>query len=100
MEVPERRRETVRPHGHAVGEPESPPLTCGDWRQDPAVRTFELDIEPPSLADNTNDFDRLRRALAQQHGIEEVRAELPMFRRLAKDMRKANWKMRVQLEMD
>src|SRR5450830_996489 len=81
IEVPERRRETVRPQGHALGEPESLPVTC-DWRQDPAVRTFELDIEPPSLADNTNDFDRLRRALAQQHGIEEVRAELPMLRRL------------------
>src|SRR5450830_1671413 len=98
IEVPERRRETVRPQGHALGEPESLPVTC-DWRQDPAVRTFELDIEPPSLADNTNDFDRLRRALAQRHGIEEVRAELPMFRRLAKDLRKANWKVSVTLEM-
>jgi uncharacterized 2Fe-2S/4Fe-4S cluster protein (DUF4445 family) len=98
IEVPDRSRETVRPQGHAVAEPESLPLTC-HWRQDPAVRTFELDIEPPSLADNTSDFDRLRRALAQQHGIEEVRAELPMFRRLAKDLRKANWKVSVTLEM-
>src|SRR5450830_1369692 len=79
IEVPERRRETVRPQGHALGEPESLPVTC-DWRQDPAVRTFELDIEPPSLADNTNDFDRLRRALAQH-------------------LRKANWKVSVTLEM-
>jgi uncharacterized 2Fe-2S/4Fe-4S cluster protein (DUF4445 family) len=98
IEVPDRRRETVRPHGHAVAEPESLPLTC-DWRQDPAVRTFELDIEPPSLADNTSDFDRLRRALAQQHGIAEVRAELPMLRRLGKDLRMANWKVSVTLEM-
>ena len=98
IEVPERRRETVRPHGHAIAEPESLPLTC-DWRQDPAVRTFELDIEPPSLTDNTSDFDRLRRALAQQHGIEEVRAELPMLRRLGKDLRMANWKVSVTLEM-
>ena len=63
-------RETVRPHGHAVAEPESLPLAC-DWRQNPAVRTFALDIEPPSLADNTSDFDRLRRALSQQHGIDD-----------------------------
>ncbi|HEY5387079.1 MAG TPA: ASKHA domain-containing protein [Thermoleophilia bacterium] len=98
VEVPERRRETVRPHGHAVAEPESLPLAC-DWRQDPAVRTFLLDIEPPSLADNTSDFDRLRRALSQQHGIEEVRAELPILRRLGKDLRMANWKVSVTLEM-
>jgi uncharacterized 2Fe-2S/4Fe-4S cluster protein (DUF4445 family) len=98
VEIPERRRETVRPHGHAIAEPESLPITC-DWRKNPAVRTFELDIEPPSLADNTSDFDRLRRALAQQHGIEEVRAELPMLRRLGKDLRQANWRVSVTLEM-
>jgi uncharacterized 2Fe-2S/4Fe-4S cluster protein (DUF4445 family) len=98
VEVPERRRETVRPHGHAVAEPESLPLSC-DWRQNPAVRTFELDIEPPSLSDNTSDFDRLRRALAQQYGIEEIRAELPILRRLGKDLRSANWKVSVTLEM-
>ena len=98
VEVPERRKETVRPHGHAIAEPESLPITC-DYLQNPAVRTFALDIEPPSLADNTSDFDRLRRALNQQHGIEEVRAELPMLKRLGKDLRMSNWKVSVTLEM-
>ena len=60
---------------------------------------FDLDIEPPSLTDNTSDFDRLQRTLAQQHGIKEVRAELPMLRRLGRDLRMANWKVRVALEM-
>ena len=70
------------PHGHAVAEPEALPVSC-DWRRDPAVRTVDVTIEPPSLADNTSDFDRLRRALAQQHGIRDVRAELPLLRGLA-----------------
>ena len=63
VEVPERRR-GERCGRTATPSPsrESLPFTC-DWRQNPAVRTFELDIEPPSLADNTSDFDRLRRAL-------------------------------------
>ena len=98
VEVPERRRERVRPHGHAVAEPESLPITC-DYRQNPAVRLFALDIEPPSLADNTSDFDRLRRALARQHGIEEIRAELPQLRRLGTALRHAGWKVTVALEM-
>ena len=93
---PQERRQ--RPRGHAVAEPEALPVAC-DWRQDPAVRMFDLDIEPPSLADNTSDFDRLQRALAQQHGIKEVRAELPMLRRLGRDLRMANWKVKVALEM-
>jgi uncharacterized 2Fe-2S/4Fe-4S cluster protein (DUF4445 family) len=98
IEVPERRRETVRPHGHAVAQPESLPLSC-DWRQNPAVRTFDVSVDPPTLADNTSDFDRLSRGLLQQHGIKEVRAELPMLRRLGRDLRMANWRVNVALEM-
>ena len=96
--VPAPRERREQPRGHAIAQPEALPLTC-DWRQDPAVRTFEVDIEPPSLLDNTNDFDRLRRALAQQHGIKEVRAELPILRRLGHDLRAASWKVNVTLEM-
>jgi uncharacterized 2Fe-2S/4Fe-4S cluster protein (DUF4445 family) len=98
IEVPSRSEERVRPHGHAIAQPESLPVSC-DWRQNPAVRTFGVTVDPPSLADNTTDFDRLRRALSQQHDIKEVRAELPMLRSLARDLRLANWKVNVALEM-
>jgi uncharacterized 2Fe-2S/4Fe-4S cluster protein (DUF4445 family) len=98
VQVPERRKEKVRPHGHAIAEPESLPITC-DYKQNPAVRLFELDIEPPSLADQTADFDRLRRALQQQHGIGEVRAELPALAHLGTALRHADWKVTVALEM-
>ncbi len=98
VEVPERIKEKVRPYGHAIAEPESLPITC-DYRQNPAVRMFALEIEPPSLADNTSDFDRLRRALARQHGIEQIRAELPQLRRLGTELRHANWNVTVALEM-
>jgi len=96
--VPPPRERRQRPRGHAVAQPEALPLSC-DWRQDPAVRTFAVDIEPPSLLDNTSDFDRLRRALGQQHGIKELRAELPILRRLSHDLRAAAWKVNVTLEM-
>jgi uncharacterized 2Fe-2S/4Fe-4S cluster protein (DUF4445 family) len=98
VEVPERKRETVRPHGHAVAEPESLPIGC-DWRHDPPVRIFDLVLEPPSLDDSTSDLDRVGRALAQQHGIKELRAELPMLRRLGRDLRTSNWRISVALEM-
>ncbi len=98
IEVPERKKEKVRPHGHAIAEPESLPITC-DYLQNPAVRTFSVTIDPPTLEDQTSDFDRLCRALTQQHGIEGMRAELPMLRRLGKDLRMANWKVSVTLEM-
>ena len=98
VSVPPPKERRQRPRGHAFVEPEALPVSC-DWRRDPAVRMMDLDIEPPSLVDNTSDFDRLQRALMQQHGIKEVRAELPMLRRLGRDLRMANWKVRVALEM-
>ena len=98
IDVPERHKEKVRPHGHAIAEPESLPITC-DYLQNPAVKLFGLEIEPPSLEDQTSDFDRLRRALGQQHGIDELRAELPQLKRLGPALRHANWKVTVALEM-
>ena len=96
--VPPPRERRHRPRGHAIAEPEALPVAC-DWRQDPAVRMFDVEIEPPSLADNTSDFDRLQRALGRQHGIKEIRAELPMLRRLGRDLRMSKWKVKVALEM-
>lgn len=96
--VPPRKKETVFPTGHAAAQPEALPVSC-DWRRDPAVRTFVLEIEPPSLADQTADLDRLRRALAQQHGIEELRADLGALRGLARTLRDADWKVAATLEM-
>ena len=65
----------------------------------PAVRTFRLDMEPPSLADNTSDLARLQRELARQHGIEQMRVELPLLARLGPALRAADWKVAVTLEM-
>jgi uncharacterized 2Fe-2S/4Fe-4S cluster protein (DUF4445 family) len=96
--VPPPRERRHRPRGHAVAEPEALPLAC-DWRQDPAVRALDVEVEPPSLADNTSDFDRLKRALSQQHGIVDLRAELPLLRNLAGVLRMADWKVSVALEM-
>ena len=98
VEIPQRRKESVRPHGHAVAEPESLPLDC-DWRQNPAVRTFDLRIEPPSLNDNTSDLDRVQREFTRQHDIEQIRAELPLLRGLAAALRAADWNVSVTLEM-
>ena len=51
-----------------------------DGQLDPSVRRVHLTIEPPSLSDQTTDFDRLRRELSLQAGIPNVTASLPMLR--------------------
>ena len=74
------------------------PVEC-DWRKNP-VRSFYLEIEPPSLVDNTTDFERLKRELARQHGIRGLAADLPVIKKLARTLRDADWQVTAVLEMD
>ncbi len=84
--VPRPRKKRLRQLGHAGARPEALPATSA-WRENPAIRTFTLEIEPPSLDDNTSDLDRLRRELARQYGVEEVRTSLDVVRQLGHDLR-------------
>ena len=70
-----------------------------DYALDQTVRTFYVRVDPPSYADNTDDFARLQRALAAQHGIENVRATLGTLQRLSEDLRAADWDVTAVLEM-
>ena len=80
------------------------PVEC-DWRTSPIVRQFFLTIEPPSLSDNTTDFERLKRELARQHGIRDLVASLPMLRKVARTLRESAahdgqaWQVTAVLEM-
>jgi uncharacterized 2Fe-2S/4Fe-4S cluster protein (DUF4445 family) len=76
------------PSEKAAAEVPTLPVEC-DWQSSPVVRQFFLSIEPPSLSDNTTDFERLKRELAKQHGIQNVVASLPMLRRVARTLRQS-----------
>ncbi len=43
-----------------------------DGQVDPSVRRAHMAIEPPSLDDQTTDWDRLLRELSLQHGIQDT----------------------------
>ncbi len=66
---------------------------------DPSVRRAHVTIEPPSLEDQTTDWDRLLRQLARQHNIQNVTASLSMLRTLGRDLREAEWNATAVLEM-
>ena len=66
---------------------------------DPSVRRFHLVIEPPSLDDQTTDWDRLERELSLQHDITNVTADLAMLRTLSRDLRDAEWDVTAVLDM-
>jgi len=66
---------------------------------DPSVRRAHVIISPPSLDDQTTDWDRLLRELSLQHGVSNVTASLPMLRTLGRDLREAEWNTTAVLEM-
>ncbi len=86
------------PRPEAAAEKIALPIYC-DWRKQPAIRKLTLEIDPPSLADNTNDLDRLRRELAAQHGIQNVVVGVGMLRALPRALRDADWHVTVTLDM-
>lgn len=71
--------------------------TC-DWKHSPTLRALYVECDPPSLLDNTNDFDRLRRSLLRQHGITELEIGLPLLQVLPQRLRARDWHVTAVLE--
>jgi uncharacterized 2Fe-2S/4Fe-4S cluster protein (DUF4445 family) len=65
-----------------------------------SIQRVCLFIDPPTLADNTDDMSRLRRALAQQADIRDVRAGLPVLQRLSEALRARHWQVTAIVETD
>jgi len=73
-----------------------------DPSTDQTLRKYFVQIEPPSLSDNTDDLARVRRALQAQHGAEvpRLKVELPVLRKLANVLREGQWKVTLVLETE
>lgn len=69
-----------------------------DFHHAPTIRAFYTECERPSLADNTNDLDRLRRALFRQHSVANVSIGLPLLQVLPQRLRAADWRVTAVLE--
>jgi uncharacterized 2Fe-2S/4Fe-4S cluster protein (DUF4445 family) len=65
-----------------------------------SIRRVCVPIEPPSLSDSTDDMSRLRRALAQQVGITDLRARLSVLQKLAAALRADHWNVTAIVETD
>lgn len=69
-----------------------------DWRTDCTLHKHSLYVEPPTLADSTDDFARLQRELARQLNLQDVSAPLTVLQKLARVLREADWRVTVVLE--
>ncbi|SED99449.1 Uncharacterized 2Fe-2 and 4Fe-4S clusters-containing protein, contains DUF4445 domain [Rhizobiales bacterium GAS191] len=58
---------------------------------DPVVRLHYVEVAPPDMADPSSDFRRLAKALADQWGLADLRADLGVLRGLQKTLRAGNF---------
>ena len=97
--VPEQEKEELEITAPTVGAERIALAAEFTEELDPTVCRAHVTIEPPSLDDQTTDWDRLLRELSLRHGIENVTASLPMLRTLGRDLREAEWSTTAVLEM-
>jgi uncharacterized 2Fe-2S/4Fe-4S cluster protein (DUF4445 family) len=73
-----------------------------DPSRDQPMRKYFVDIDPPSLDDNTDDLARLKRALQAQHGIDvgDLEVGLQLLRKIASALRQGGWKATAVVESD
>lgn len=64
------------------------------------MRLVPVTVEPPTIDDQTDDWSRLRRALAAVHGIVNPTIDLPTLRKLGPTLRDADWTVTAVVEMD
>ncbi len=57
-------------------------------------------LEPPSLADQTDDWSRLQAALRREHGIGELTVGLSVLRKVGELLRAAEWQVTAIIELD
>ena len=76
-----------------------PPFTYDTFRDQP-LRKVVVTVTEPSLDDQTDDWSRLKRELARQHGIQELTVELPVLRKLSSALRQGDWTVTLVIETD
>ncbi len=69
---------------------------------DQTLKAIYVEIDPPSRADQTDDWSRVKRALAPKlegYGTPALAVSLPMLRRLGRALREADWRVTVVLDL-
>lgn len=65
---------------------------------DPVVQTYYIEMEPPSLRDQTDDFTRVKNALARAYGLQNVdQIDYMAMLELPGKVRASNWKVTVNV---
>ncbi|MBT7818031.1 MAG: DUF4445 domain-containing protein [Chloroflexi bacterium] len=65
-----------------------------------SIKRMNLDISPPTLEDQTDDWGRLQRVLRKEFQIENINISLELLVKLGNVLRESDWKVHVILDIE
>ncbi len=71
-----------------------------DPKRDQPMQLVPLTIDPPTMDDQTDDWSRLKRAMALNYGISDLTIDLATLRKLGTTLREADWSVTAVVELD
>lgn len=66
----------------------------------PAVKTYYVEVQPPSFEEPMGDFERICRELEREYGLKELKVDIFTLRRLPTALREGDWKVTVSVWND
>ena len=67
---------------------------------DPATRLYYVEVDEPDMHEPSGDLERLKKALKEQWGLEDVMGDLRTLQVLQPALRKGNWKVTCAIYYD
>jgi uncharacterized 2Fe-2S/4Fe-4S cluster protein (DUF4445 family) len=84
--------------GQSAAEVSVPPGY--DFHQDQTIQRISLELKPPSMEDQTSDWDRLETALHQELNLNRISIKLPVLQKLPVALREGDWKITAILYLE
>jgi uncharacterized 2Fe-2S/4Fe-4S cluster protein (DUF4445 family) len=70
-----------------------------EYLQHQTVRRIHLELTPPSMDDQTDDWSRLQTALRLRHRFENVTCSLSLLQRMGEILREGNWNVTAVVDV-
>ena len=70
-----------------------------EYLQDQTVRRIHLELTPPSMDDQTDDWSRLQTAFRLQHRFENVICSLSLLQKMGKILREGDWNVTAVVDV-
>lgn len=68
-----------------------------DYPLNPICRKYYLELDPPTLNENTSDFERLQANLQKKYNLSNLTIDLMELQELADNLRSGGWKVTVTI---